>query len=141
MTTFWTEGRLKAFITSALRGAFRKYPPKYETLKEASVGKKINTKTKRLAEHYVCNHCKQEFPSKEVNVDHISPCVDTKTGFVNWDVYINRMFCIEYIDNNLYINKDNLQVLCTSCHDIKTKEENQTRKTTRANSKKSREKK
>jgi len=106
----WTEGRLKAFITSALRGAFRKYPPKYETLKEASVGKKINTKTKRLAEHYVCNSCKNEFPSKEVNVDHILPCVDTKTGFKTWDEFITRLFC----------DKSNLQVLCTTCHDKKS---------------------
>jgi hypothetical protein len=48
----WTEGRLKSFITSTLRGGFRRYPPKYESLKEAQVGKKINDKSQRLAMHY-----------------------------------------------------------------------------------------
>ena len=116
----WTPGRLKTFITSTLRGGFRKFPPKYETLKEASVGKKINPKTKRLAEHYICNSCKGEFPSKEVQIDHINPVVCPKEGFINWDIYIDRLFCLEYIDGKLYINKDNLQVLCSECHDKKT---------------------
>ena len=109
-TLSWTEGRLKTFITSALRGAFRRYPPKYETLKEASVGKKVNKKTGRLAEHFTCASCKQEFPAKDVQVDHIEPCVDPQEGFLNWDVYIKRMFCA----------KNNLQVLCTKCHDVKS---------------------
>ena len=110
VTLSWTEGRLKTFITSALRGAFRKYPPKYETLKEASVGKKVNKKTGRLAEHFKCAACKQEFPAKDVQVDHILPCVDPKEGFVGWDVYIKRMFCA----------KSNLQVLCSECHTQKS---------------------
>ena len=117
VTLSWSEGRLKTFITSALRGAFRKYPPKYETLKEASVGKKVNKKTGRLAEHFTCASCKQEFPAKDVQCDHIEPCVDPKEGFVGWDVYIKRMFCA----------KSNLQVLCTSCHDIKSADERKER--------------
>lgn len=106
----WTPGRLKTFITSTLRGGFRKFPPKYETLKEASVGKKINPKTKRLAEHFTCKSCNQVFPGKEVQVDHLAPVVCPKKGFVSWDEYIARLFC----------DKDNLQVLCSECHDKKT---------------------
>lgn len=106
----WTPGRLKTFITSTLRGGFRKFPPKYETLKEASVGKKINPKTKRLAEHFKCNDCGGEFPSKEVQVDHQIPVVCPVKGFTTWDEYIARLFC----------DKDNLQVLCSTCHDKKT---------------------
>jgi len=113
----WTDGRLKTFITSILRGGYRRYPPKYETLREASVGKKINKSTKRLAEHYRCASCGKEFPGKEVNVDHIQPAVCPKEGFVNWDVYIKRLFC----------PKENLQVLCTKCHDKKTAEERKQR--------------
>lgn len=106
----WTAGKFRTFITGVLRSGFRKYPSKYETLKEASVGKQINKKTNRLAEHYRCAECKQVFPAKEVNVDHTSPVIDPKIGFVDWDTYIKRMFC----------SKDNLQVLCTECHDKKT---------------------
>ena len=113
----WTEGRLKSFITSTLRGGFRKFPPKYETLKKASVGKKINAKTKRMAEHFTCNMCKGEFPAKEVNVDHISPVVCPYTGFVDWNTFINRLFC----------DGGNLQVLCSPCHDLKTAEERKER--------------
>ena len=109
----WTGGRLRTFITSTLRGGFRKYPPKYETLKAASVGKKINAKTNRMAEHFTCNMCKGEFPAKEVQVDHVEPVVCPFTGFVDWNTFINRLFC----------DGGNLQVLCSPCHDIKTAEE------------------
>lgn len=120
MSSEWTAGRLKSFITSTLRGGFRKYPPKYEVLKEASVGKKINAKTKRMAEHFKCNMCKGEFPAKEVNVDHVEPVVCPFTGFIDWNTFINRLFC----------DGGNLQVLCSPCHDIKTAEERIERKAT-----------
>jgi 5-methylcytosine-specific restriction endonuclease McrA len=114
----WTSGRLKSFITSALRGAFRRFPTKYEVLKEAYVGKKINEKTKRTSSHYLCNECKKEYPTSEVNVDHIYPIVDPEVGFVSWDEFILRLFC----------EKSNLQVLCSTCHTKKTKLENIKRK-------------
>lgn len=117
----WTAGRLKSFITSHLRGAFRKYPPKYECLKDAFVGKKINEKTKRVSAHYKCNECKNDFPTSEVNVDHINPIVDPSEGFVSWDKFIENLFC----------SRDNLQVLCSTCHDVKTKSENSLRKLTK----------
>lgn len=112
-TNEWSQGRLKSFITSTLRGGFRKYPPKYESLKEAQVGKKINEKSQRLAMHYECNKCKGHFPNKEVQVDHILPVVCPKKGFESWDIFITRLFC----------SSDNLQVLCKGCHEIKTKKE------------------
>lgn len=114
----WTEGRLKSFITSCLRGGFRRYPPKYECLKSSFVGKKINIKTNRLSAHYLCASCNKEFPTSEVQVDHILPIVDPKKGFISWDEFIARLFC----------PTDNLQTLCKECHSIKTKEENNKRK-------------
>jgi hypothetical protein len=118
----WTEGRLRTFITSTLRGGFRKYPPKYETLKAASVGKKVNAKTNRMAEHFTCNMCKGEFPAKEVQVDHVDGVICPYTGFVDWNTYVDRLFCSD----------DNLQVLCTDCHDEKTRGENAIRKETKS---------
>jgi 5-methylcytosine-specific restriction endonuclease McrA len=109
----WSEGRRKTFITSLLRSGFRKYPSKYATLKAAYVGKKLNSKTKRVGSHYKCAKCKKVYPSREVQVDHIQPVVDPIVGFVNWDEYIDRLFCEE----------SNLQVLCLTCHDGKTKKE------------------
>jgi hypothetical protein len=109
----WTEARKKSFIISGLRAASRRWPPKYETLNEAKTTKKINPKTGRLAQHYMCNACKEEFPAKDVQVDHKKPVVDPKTGFVDWNQYIERMFC----------PKKNFQVLCRTCHITKTKKE------------------
>jgi len=106
----WTPGRLKSFITSVIRGGFRKYPEKYECLNAAKVGKQVNVKTGRLAEHYKCNHCGGHYPAKDVNADHVLPVVDPAVGFVNWDVYIKRM----------YVDSSGLQVLCSACHIIKT---------------------
>jgi 5-methylcytosine-specific restriction endonuclease McrA len=111
----WTPGRLKAFITSTLRGGFRRYPPKYEKLNKAKTVKKVNKETGRIAMHYKCAKCKKQFPLKQVQVDHIVPIVNPKIGFTTWDDFISRLFCDE----------SNLQVLCKSCHAIKTKKERQ----------------
>lgn len=109
----WTEGRYRSFITSTLRGGMRRWPPKWKTLKSAEVGRITNKKTGKLAMHYICAGCNSHYPAKDVQVDHVSPVVDPTTGFVSWDVYIDRMFC----------ERSNLQVLCTTCHKEKTAKE------------------
>lgn len=114
----WTDGRVKGFITALIRSGFRKWPPKYECLNAAKVGKKVNKATGRVAEHYKCKKCRKHFVAKDVQVDHIDPVVDPKVGFVNWDTFISRLLC----------TVDNLQVLCTGCHKKKTDEERKERK-------------
>jgi hypothetical protein len=106
----WTEARYRSFVTSTLRAGSRKWPPKYETLNAAKTEKKINKATGRLAQHYKCAMCEQEYTQKDVQVDHIKPVIDPKKGFVSWDTYIDRMFC----------EGKNLQVLCKICHAEKT---------------------
>ena len=107
----WTEARYRSFVTSTLRAGSRKWPPKYETLNAAKTEKKINKATGRLAQHYLCAMCEQEYTQKDVQVDHIKPVIDPKKGFISWDTYIDRMFC----------EGKNLQVLCKVCHAEKTK--------------------
>lgn len=109
----WTDARYHGFITATLRSGSRRWPPRYECLAAAKTDKKINEKTGRLAQHYRCAACSGEFTSKDVQVDHIDPVISPSTGFVSWDVYIERLFC----------EKDNLQVLCTTCHKEKSKKE------------------
>lgn len=113
----WTEGRKKSFITSLIRAGFRRWPPKYEALAKAKVGKKLNKKSGRQAIHYRCAGCKKHFIGAEVQVDHIEPVVDPKVGFVSWDVFIERLLC----------SVDNLQVLCKGCHKKKTDKERKER--------------
>lgn len=114
----WTEGRVRSFITSTIRSGFRRWPEKFEVLKEAFIRKGVNPNTGRVASLYQCATCKKEFSSKDVQVDHIEPVVDPKEGFKTWDEFISRLFC----------SKENLQVLCKECHKIKSNEERQIRK-------------
>jgi 5-methylcytosine-specific restriction endonuclease McrA len=78
----------------------------------------VNAKTGKLAMHYNCAECKQLFVAADVQVDHINPVVDPKTGFTTWDNFIERMFC----------EMKNLQVMCKPCHKIKTDQEKLERK-------------
>jgi len=117
LATTWTEGRIRGFVTSVLRAGSRRWPPKYQTLSDAYVGIRLNEKTNREGKHYLCAICEGEFPAKEVEVDHIEPVISSK-GFTTWDDYIARLFC----------GKANLQVVCKSCHKIKSYNEGQERK-------------
>jgi len=108
--TEWSDARKRGFIVSVLRSGTRRWPPKYQALSEACVGIRYNEKTKRNGKHYSCKACEGEFPSSKVQVDHIAPVVDPKTGFTTWDAFIEGLFC----------GKENLQVLCIECHSQKT---------------------
>lgn len=113
----WTESRKKQFIISVLRNGTQRYPPKYKRKEAARTEKKKNELTGRLAQHYRCEHCEQEFPSSMVEVDHVVPVVDPIKGFNDWNEYIERMF----------VEEDGFQLLCKTCHHEKTKLEQGTR--------------
>lgn len=113
----WTVGRFNSFITSTLRAGARRWQPKYETLNAAKTEKKINEKTGRLAQHYRCALCFNEFTAKDMEVDHILPAVDPIVGFTSWDEFINRLFC----------EQENLQAICKPCHKVKSAKERKIR--------------
>lgn len=108
----WTQARFNSFIKSLLRQGTRRWGPIQEVKKEA--------RTRRG--FYRCDGCGEEVPAtiikdgKRVNnaiVDHREPIIDPEVGFVSWDDTIERMFC----------EKDMLDLLCDSCHTIKTNKE------------------
>ena len=109
----WTAARYRQFVRSALRAAFRKWPPKFDVLRNARTVVKLNPASGRQAMHYTCAACDGEFPMKQVQVDHTVPIGTFKT----WDKFISRLFC----------EAPKLQVLCKPCHKKKTKEERQKR--------------
>jgi 5-methylcytosine-specific restriction endonuclease McrA len=111
----WTSSRFNSFIKSILRSGSRRWEPKYTTLNKACVGQKINIKTGRLAKHYKCAGCQQDFPAKEIQIDHIRAIIDPNIGFISWDSVVENMFC----------EADNLQALCLACHKIKSNAEKQ----------------
>lgn len=103
-----TESAFWSFIRSALRQKSRWWKP--IILCKTKARRAYKGPNKRQKFEYKCNECGNWFPEKKINVDHIIPagslnCSADLPGFVE------RLFC----------EVDNLQVLCTSCHDEKTK--------------------
>jgi 5-methylcytosine-specific restriction endonuclease McrA len=102
-----TNAGFWGMIRSALRQKSRWWKPISETKKNAR--RKYNGKNKRQKWEYQCNHCNKWFPDKNVQVDHI---VEAGTLRCKEDVgdFIERLFC----------EIDGFQVLCKSCHKVKT---------------------
>lgn len=106
----WTKARYWSFIRSALRRAWSKYPVRYQVLTKAKVPYK--GKDKRRKFNYRCAHCQKLFKQGDVQVDHILPC-GSLNDYEDLPRFVSRLLCEE----------DNLQVLCSKCHDKKTKED------------------
>jgi 5-methylcytosine-specific restriction endonuclease McrA len=103
-----TESAFWSFIRSALRQKSRWWKPITECKLKAKRTYKGTNKRQKF--EYQCANCKNWFPEKQINVDHIKPagslnCAQDLPGFVE------RLFC----------EQENLQVLCEKCHDVKTK--------------------
>lgn len=106
----WTEARWRSFVISALRAAFRRWPPKSEVLKSAKIGQVMSVKLKRLVNNYQCALCIGTFTSTNMQVDHIEPAVNPKKGWHCFDEFIERLFC----------EAKGLQAVCKACHQRKT---------------------
>ena len=105
-----TESSFWSFIRSALRQKSRWWKPILLCKQKAKRAYKGPNKRQKF--EYQCNVCKDWYPDKEINVDHIIPagtlrCANDLPGFVE------RLFC----------EIDNLQVLCNVCHNKKTQNE------------------
>ena len=105
-----TESAFWSFIRSALRQKSRWWKP--ISIAKASARRPYTGVNKRQKFEYQCNHCKKWFPEKKVNVDHITPA-GTLTCAADLPGFVERLFC----------EVDGLQVLCESCHTIKTQNE------------------
>jgi hypothetical protein len=69
---------------------------------------------KRQKVCYACASCKGLYSFKEVAVDHIAPAGEL-TDWSHLAPFVQRLFC----------DVDKLQVLCDTCHNIKTYSEKQ----------------
>lgn len=97
----------KQFVINNLRRASYRWPAKNQCKTAAKVG----------YNQYKCNICNNIFPNKDVRVDHKIPVVCPIAGYIDYNTYIDRLFC----------GVENLQVLCTTCHDLKSYNEKQIR--------------
>lgn len=123
-------------LKGAIRRAFRQSKRMMQVLNAARVElppalKKDGTPGARNQVRFRCAVCKQLFPGKWVNVDHIDPVVPL-------DRNEKDMTPNELVDR-IYSDPSNLQVICStpvknlpkgkkSCHSIKSTEENFIRK-------------
>lgn len=98
----------KSWIIAKLRRASLMWPPRNEAFNKCKIERGA----------YECAGCAGIFKRKELHVDHIAPVVDVKVGWENWDAFIESLFC----------DVDGLQCLCKACHDKKSKEENENRR-------------
>jgi 5-methylcytosine-specific restriction endonuclease McrA len=87
-----------------------KYPVKYQ-VKEAASRPYVGS-DKRRKKEYQCAVCDSWCADKDVAVDHITPCGSLKT-FEDLPKFVATLFC----------EKENLQIICNTCHQIKTNEE------------------
>lgn len=104
-------------ILSAIKRCFSRSPTHRSALQGALQKDTIGP---RGGKRYCCAICGQSYGIKEVQVDHKDPIIplDTLSKDMSWDEIIKRTFCSE----------NNLQVLCTECHKLKSKGENMERK-------------
>jgi 5-methylcytosine-specific restriction endonuclease McrA len=107
-----TESAFWSFIRSTLRQKSRWWKPITQCKLESR--RPYKGPLKRQKFEYQCNSCKQWFPEKKINVDHIIGAGSLNCG-ADLPGFVERLFC----------EQDNLQVLCTDCHDHKTQLEKQ----------------
>ena len=106
----WTDSRYMSFIRSTLRRSFTKFPTKHKVKNEAS--RPYKGSVKRRKKEYQCAVCSGWFADKEVAVDHIVPCGSLKS-YDDLPRFVSTLYC----------EANNLQVICNTCHQIKTNEE------------------
>jgi 5-methylcytosine-specific restriction endonuclease McrA len=106
-----TESSFWSMIRSCLRQKSRWWIPIAKCKENAR--RPYKGVNKRQKWEYQCNKCKQWFPDKFVNIDHIIPAGE-----------LNCSADLEGFVNRLFIEVEGLQCLCSNCHSEKTKLEN-----------------
>lgn len=111
------QKELKRFLIPKIRSASYRWAERSKAIKAARVDRG----------RYKCAMChNSSLKNKEFVVDHKDPVVPIDGWDGNWDTYIKRMF----------VSADLFQILCLSCHEIKTNMEVQLRKIRREAKKK-----
>lgn len=107
----WSVSRYQTFIRSAMRRAWLKWPPRFEALIRARRPFVTDNPKCKQKWEFQCAHCQKWVMGKDVSVDHIVPW-----GYI-WDLPILEAW------SRLLVGIEGLQVLCSACHDRKTKSE------------------
>ena len=95
------------WLRSQLRSISRKHPPIYEALAAAKRPYVGDNPRQKIC--YECAKCLNTFNAKEIAVDHRIDC-GTLTCWEDVQGFMERLFC----------GKEGLDVLCHTCHDVKS---------------------
>lgn len=105
----WTQARFWGFLRSALRRASDRFPPKQQAkllYRRPFIGEG------RQKWEYQCVECREWFPEKAIQIDHILP-VGQLRDWDNLPIFCKKLFC----------GVEGYQVMCKPCHQIKTNKE------------------
>ena len=105
-----TESAFWSLIRSTLRNKSRFWKPITDCKNNARRPYKGPKKLQKW--EYLCASCGKYYAGKEVNVDHIIPAGQLNC-YEDLPAFVKTLFC----------EQDNLQVLCTTCHDKKSAKE------------------
>lgn len=105
-----TKSAFFTMIRSALRNRSRYWKP--ISICKQNAKRKYKGKNKRQKFEYQCNVCKKWYSDKQISVDHIQP-VGSLMEFTDLPRFVRTLFC----------ELDNLQTICTACHNHKTASE------------------
>lgn len=114
-----TEAQFWGWIRSSLRRMSQRWKPIYTVLKEskrpvtAADRKKYGNRIKFV---HQCSGCKNWFPKKMVEVDHIVPCGSLRCS-EDVGPFVLRLLC----------ESDGLRLLCEDCHQTVTQEQRECR--------------
>ena len=104
-------------IRGSIRRMFSRSPVVREVLmqgrREVSKYNKDGSLAKKPAVQYQCEVCNEWVSSTKMAVDHKIPVISVENGFIDWNTFVERLFCA----------KENLQRICDPCHDAKTLKE------------------
>jgi hypothetical protein len=104
----WTEASFWSFLRSGLRRLSMRWPPIQYVL--LSARREYKGPNKKQKWEYKCFTCKDWFPRKQVQVDHINDCGTLKT-YEDLIEFVSTLFCEE----------DELIILCKECHERRHK--------------------
>jgi len=110
----------RGLIKGCLRRVFSRSELRQRVLAKSIMVGYSNPERKRVTKWSKCATCERLDATYKMEVDHINPVVPIAIPFesMNIDDVIDRIWCQEHL----------LQVLCETCHDTKTKEENAERR-------------
>ena len=104
----------EAAIRGALRRTFARSPLVIEKVQESRREEpRFNKDGTRHKKNWVkrqCEVCSEWVKSGDINIDHITPVISVEEGKTDWNTFVDRLFC----------DKENLQRICSNCHDSKT---------------------